>query len=275
MTAFENVAYPLRSRREPRGEIGDRVDHALGLVGIAELREQHPSQMSGGQQQRVALARALVANDQLVLFDEPLSNVDARVREQLRYEMAEMQARIGFAAVYVTHDQVEAMSLAHHVAVMRAGGVQQFGTPFEVYDAPRTPYVAAFVGTSNMIDGTVTGVANDHVVVDSAVGPVRATPTITLAVGDAVSLAFRPERGRFDVTGGGPNSVPAVVSSSMFIGAYTEYVLSVGVASIKLTSSERRHLPNGSSGFLSVPATDLLAMSADGAPSSVGTGTAR
>ncbi|WP_324278085.1 ABC transporter ATP-binding protein [Blastococcus brunescens] len=132
MTAFKNVAYPLQSRRGrkvAKDEIARRVRQALELVGVGELETQYPGQMSGGQQQRIALARALVNNDELVLFDEPLSNVDAKVREQLRFELVSMQRKLGFSALFVTHDQTEAMELAHRIAVLDSGRIAQFGTP--------------------------------------------------------------------------------------------------------------------------------------------------
>ena len=156
MTAFQNVAYPLQGRRMKKKEIAERVGRVFELVGIPELQRQYPGQMSGGQQQRVALARALVAGGDLVLFDEPLSNVDAKVREQLRFELLSMQRELGFAAVYVTHDQAEAMELAHRIAVMRAGSIVQVAPPQTIYTEPATRYVASFVGTSNELEGTVT-----------------------------------------------------------------------------------------------------------------------
>src|SRR5690606_1877619 len=165
MTAFGNVAYPLQSRRDlklGRKEVASRVQRVLDLVGIGELGEQYPNQLSGGQQQRVALARALVAGDDLVLFDEPLSNVDAKVREQLRLELVSMQAELGFSAIFVTHDQVEAMELADRIAVLDRGRVVQYGAPREVYHRPATRYVAGFIGTTNELVGTVTGTDGDR-----------------------------------------------------------------------------------------------------------------
>ena len=153
MTAFQNVAYPLQNRRLKRREIAERVGRVFELVGIPELQRSYPGQMSGGQQQRVALARALAGDADLILFDEPLSNVDAKVREQLRVELLSMQRELGFAAIYVTHDQAEAMELAHTVAVMREGQVAQSGPPQEIYLEPASRYVADFVGSSNELRG--------------------------------------------------------------------------------------------------------------------------
>lgn len=149
LTVHDNVAYPLQNRRGERltkAGIASRVRDSLALVGIDHLAGQYPGELSGGQQQRIALARAFIAGDGLVLFDEPLSNIDAKVRERLRADLLAMQRRLGFAAVYVTHDQTEAMELASRVAVMRDGRIEQLGTPHDIYVRPTSRYVANFVG---------------------------------------------------------------------------------------------------------------------------------
>ena len=176
MTVFDNVAFPLRNRRTPRAEIQRRVKRALEKVGVGDLVSSYPSQISGGQQQRVALARALVPNDGLILFDEPLSNVDARVRDELRFELLEMQREIGFSALYVTHDQSEAMAMADRIAVLGGGRIRQLAPPAEVYRRPASRYVANFVGTANEIPGRVAAVGLDGTMtVDTAVGKIQAT----------------------------------------------------------------------------------------------------
>jgi iron(III) transport system ATP-binding protein len=228
MTAFENIAYPLKSRRVPKAEVKERVHQALTLVGIPELVEQHPGDMSGGQQQRVALARALVAGDELVLFDEPLSNVDAKVRDQLRFELLQMQRDIGFSAIYVTHDQVEAMELAHRIAVMNAGRVAQVGSPREIYERPRSRYVANFIGTANELHGSVVASDGDLVVVDTALGDVRTSAGEGVTVGDDVVVVFRPERCQFSSESRPElNSWEGEVQASIFLGSHTEHVVKV------------------------------------------------
>src|SRR3954452_22927857 len=175
LTAAQNVAYPLRAHRRsrrPRADAHRRAREMLGVVGIGDLADQHPHQMSGGQRQRVALARALVAGSDLVLFDEPLSNVDAQVRTQLRRELLTMQRELGFAALFVTHDQAEAMELADRIAVMGRGRLVQLGTPREVYDRPATRYVARFIGSANELAGRVAVVDGDTVHVETAAGMV-------------------------------------------------------------------------------------------------------
>lgn len=261
LTAFQNVAYPLRARGD-RKDFERRVVDALDMVGIAQLRDQFPSQLSGGQQQRVALARALVAGDDLILFDEPLSNVDARVREQLRLELAQMQERIGFAAVYVTHDQTEALSLAHRIAVMESGRVAQLGTPREIYASPATHYVATFVGTANELLGTVIDAAQvGRVVVDTPIGTVVASTGADLKVGDEVVLTSRPEasklrpaRGEADVD----DRVGTVVTS-MFVGSHTEHVVAIGDTMWKVWSSDDLEFGTGAQVYVTLPANALRA----------------
>ena len=229
MTAFENVAYPLRSRRVDKGEVGERVVQTLELVGIPELAEQSPGDMSGGQQQRVALARALVAGDDLVLFDEPLSNVDAKVRDQLRFELLQMQRDIGFSAIYVTHDQIEAMELAHRIAVMNTGRVAQLGTPREIYEQPTSRYVANFVGTANELHGAVSSSDDAGTVVATALGDVRVTAAPGIGAGSDAIVVFRPERSVLSSEQiAGANAWPGLVTTSIFLGSHTEHVVRVG-----------------------------------------------
>ncbi|MER3459775.1 MAG: polyamine ABC transporter ATP-binding protein [candidate division GAL15 bacterium] len=153
MTVFQNVAYPLRCRRVTRRELELRTRRALELVRLQQVADRYPGELSGGQQQRVALARALVGEPAVLLLDEPLSNLDARLREELRDEIAELQRRLGFTVLYVTHDQVEAMAMSDRVAVMREGQIEQIGSPQEVYEKPRTPFVAGFVGRASFLEG--------------------------------------------------------------------------------------------------------------------------
>src|SRR4051812_9170085 len=149
MTVRRNIAYPLRARRTGEGQRAKWVEDMAALVDCSALLDRYPSQLSGGQQQRVALARGLVARPALVLFDEPLSNLDARLRDQVRSEIHELHGRLGFTAVFVTHDQAEALALGDRLAVMRAGKLEQYGTPDEVFEHPVSEYVAAFLGMTN------------------------------------------------------------------------------------------------------------------------------
>src|SRR5262245_58127938 len=163
MTVFENVAFPLRELRRPRTEIRERVMAILNTVGLGALADRPAPMLSGGQQQRVALARALVSNPQVLLLDEPLSNLDARLREEMRFELRDMQARLGITSIFVTHDQAEAMTLSDRIIVMHAGRVEQGGRPEDVHQRPRTRFVMDFLGRANQLPARLTRASNDWV----------------------------------------------------------------------------------------------------------------
>jgi iron(III) transport system ATP-binding protein len=230
MTVAQNIAYPLRrsGKRMSKQQIAQQVERVLELVRIPDLAEQYPNQMSGGQQQRVALARALVSGSDLVLFDEPLSNVDAQVRERLRYELLDLQRELGFAAVYVTHDQAEAMGLANRIAVMGAGRIRQLASPREMYENPASRYVANFVGVSNEIQGTVATVGGRSATVTTPMGLLEGTLEGSASVGDAATLVWRPEHATVSreqpVHG---DRFTATVETVLFAGAHNEVVLDV------------------------------------------------
>jgi len=225
MSVLKNVEYPLKARRGDltKTQIREKANRILGLLGLSEMAESYPSQLSGGQQQRVALARALVGGRRLILFDEPLSNVDAKVRETLRRELKLMQSELGFSAVYVTHDQTEAMELADRIAVVKSGRVEQVASPQELYDNPVSRYVADFIGGANLVEGTVTTVHDDGtVMVETVFGAVKAQGSMYY-VGDSVVLLARPER--CEVTLENPhtvNSWPVKVGRRVFYGAHVE-----------------------------------------------------
>jgi spermidine/putrescine transport system ATP-binding protein len=189
---FENVAFGLRRRRAPQPEIDRRVGEALELVRLGDFGKRKPDQMSGGQQQRVALARALVNNPQVLLLDEPLGALDLKLRRQLQTELKRVQLEVGITFIYVTHDQEEALALSDRIAVMDKGRVEQLGTPEELYDTPRTRFVAGFIGTTNLLAGTVESTGHHGAVVRLDAGD-RCVAASQLAAGTAVDLAIRPE----------------------------------------------------------------------------------
>jgi iron(III) transport system ATP-binding protein len=245
MTVFENVAYPLRSRRAPRGDITRRVEQALATVGIGGLGGQYPGRISGGQQQRVSLARALVANSSVVLFDEPLSNVDAQVRAQLRLELKLMQKRIGFSGLYVTHDQTEAMELGHRVAVLESGHVAALGRPRDIYEHPNSEYVARFVGTANIWPGRIVGLRDGLIAVETGAGLLQVSdawlpPGVGTKVGELVSVVIRPEQVRLADAAAGTvvNRVTARVKTSLFAGPHTEIVIQAGELDARIWSDD-------------------------------------
>ncbi|EKO3826679.1 sn-glycerol-3-phosphate import ATP-binding protein UgpC [Vibrio harveyi] len=188
MTVYNNMAYGLRNRRTPKAEIERLVHEAAKMLELDHLLDRKPGQLSGGQRQRVAMGRAIVREPKVFLFDEPLSNLDAKLRVQMRLEIKKLQRRLGTTSVYVTHDQVEAMTLANKLVVLNKGNVEQVGTPLEIYDNPASLFVATFIGSPsmNILDGSV---SVDGITIDDALLPVSTT---NLALGE-IKLGFRPE----------------------------------------------------------------------------------
>jgi iron(III) transport system ATP-binding protein len=219
---YENVVFGLKVRKTPAAEARRKVGEALALVNLAGLEARFPNELSGGQQQRVALARSLVVEPDILLLDEPLSNLDAKLRERMRSELKELQRRTGITFVYVTHDQAEALALSDQIAVMNAGRVQQFGTPLEVYARPANRMVADFMGLVNLVPGTVREKNGDG-------GTVQIAPELAVSVsaldgfspGDAVEVAIRPESIRLMPPQAAGTS--ARISNHVFLGNISEY----------------------------------------------------
>jgi iron(III) transport system ATP-binding protein len=258
MTVLENVAYPLTAVGTPRAEAGDRVRRVLRTVNCDELTDRYPGQLSGGQQQRVALARAVVAENRVVLFDEPLSNVDAKVREQLRLELLQMQGRLGFTALYVTHDQTEAMVLANRMAVMKLGRIVQVGAPQEVYEKPTSRYVADFVGSGNFFSGTVSRRDGDIVEVATALGAVRGgNDAFQPDPGVRVDVFFRPERCLATAPAGDANLLRGSIESAIYFGPNWEYIVRVAECRVVVWRSEPLPLKAGDACSLWVRPADV------------------
>ena len=232
MTLAENVAFGLEMRKVPRAEIKRRVMEALERVHLADRAKTRPNQLSGGQQQRVALARALVIEPQCLLLDEPLSNLDAKLRLEMRIEIRRICKQAGLTAIYVTHDQKEALSIADRLAVMRDGVIEQIGTPSQVYREPVNSFVAGFIGEGNFIPGRATGVSPAGVTVDTASGTfVAARAAADLAVGDAVELCIRPEAVRFDRSAvGAPNVMKGRYLESVYLGEVAQHMIELPLA---------------------------------------------
>jgi iron(III) transport system ATP-binding protein len=231
MTVFENVAYPLKvAGGMPAGEIRDRVRTTLAMVGLEELEARLPTQLSGGQQQRVALARALVMEPRVLLFDEPLSNLDAKLRERMRFELMELQSKLGVPAVYVTHDQAEAMVISRRILVMELGKIAQMGRPSDIYDRPVTRFVADFIGLTNFIAAEIiSSEGGDRWSARSDLGEQLCTSNRDHKPGEAVSLAVRPERVEVSVDKPDEaNAFEVTLRNAYFLGPYSEYFLDVG-----------------------------------------------
>ncbi len=225
MTVSENVAYPLKRRHFARQEIEKRVASALELVQCDSLASQYPGQLSGGQQQRIALARAIVAEPAVLLFDEPLSNLDANLRRQLRDEIAALHGRLHFSGIYVTHDQSEALSLGTHVAVMKTARIEQLGTPQEIHDSPRSPYVASFLG-ANLFKGTV----DTRGAIDSGFGRFETERPLNAG---SVDVAVYPQRMRLARNRNGQASISLV----KYMGTSIEYTVQAGDARINILAA--------------------------------------
>ena len=227
MSVAENISYPLRNLGVPAGEISGRVVQVLELIGLATYGSAFPGQLSGGQQQRVALARAIVANEGLVLFDEPLSNLDAKVRERLRLELMLLQKKFSFSSLYVTHDQSEAMALADRVAVMDMGKISQVGSPDAIYLRPASRYVANFVGSTNEVEGIVVGTEGPHVVADTGLGRLRGRSDTPTVPGQKAAILFRPQHCRVEAASAADSAISGEVERTMFLGTQVDCIVRV------------------------------------------------
>jgi ABC-type Fe3+/spermidine/putrescine transport system ATPase subunit len=223
MTVLENVAYGLRIQKVPAGEIARRVSEALHQVGLEGLEGRTPGQLSGGQQQRVAVARALVLNPRVLLLDEPLSNLDAKVRSRLRSEIRRLQQELRITTIYVTHDQEEALVLSDRIAVMEAGRVCQIGTPTDLYERPASLFVADFIGTNNFLSGTITAVANGQAQVTTREGAIRGVVRGTPRIGSRATAAIRPENVLIDDASAADNRLRGRVVLSLYMGSVLRY----------------------------------------------------
>jgi iron(III) transport system ATP-binding protein len=222
-TVFENVVFGLKLRKIPAAEARRQVDEALAQVNLTGLAERYPNELSGGQQQRVALARSLVVEPEILLLDEPLSNLDAKLREHMRTELKQLQRRTGITFVYVTHDQSEALALSDHVAVMHGGRLQQYGTPREVYSKPANRLVADFMGLVNLVSGKVLErrAGTGKVAIGGTLIVDLALPSGT-AVGESVEIAVRPENIRLHKPANSLTS-HGKISERTFLGNISEY----------------------------------------------------
>src|SRR3954452_3256515 len=256
MTVFENVAYGLRVRRKSAAEIKEKVGQALDLVQMGKFADRHASALSGGQQQRVALARACAFSPSVLLFDEPLSNLDAKLRGDMRIELRELQHRLGVTSLYVTHDLEEALAMSDSIIVMRSGHIEQAGPPSEIYNYPRTEFVADFVGSANLIRGRTrpdlgcgdtVAVATDRRQIVYC-GAHRRQPGATASLSArTVHLALSPE-GRSD----GPNAWPVTIHRSVFLGDLTQVHVDWGGRDLIVRQTGMQAWSEGQSAVLSV-----------------------
>ncbi len=276
MTAAQNVEFGLRIRGRQRAERSKRVGELLELVGLGHAGDRYPHQLSGGMQQRVALARALAIEPRVLLLDEPLSALDAKVRVQLREEIRRIQLELGITTLYVTHDQEEALAISDHVAVMYGGVIEQMGTPSEMYTSPKTPFVAEFIGTMNRLEAQVVdGAAGE---VDHAGTRLRIDAARGRAQGERVLILIRPEALELTAAGNGAggdgNVLRAEVLTQTFLGPVTRLRMTGGLIA-DMSTARASVLPVGANVVAHVPVdgVQLLTLAEDEALPDIGEGT--
>ena len=227
MTVHDNVAFGMKVAGSPKPEIDSRVKEMLGLIKLDHLADRFPYQMSGGQQQRVALARALAVKPQVLLLDEPLSALDAKIRVSLREEIRQIQQSLGITTVFVTHDQEEALSISDRIVVMNGGKADQIGTPFEIYNTPATRFVASFVGTLNLIEAKVVDPDSNRIQIGDQ-GVTLKQSVQAYKSGDTVQLALRPEAGSLAEGTRSDTALTGQVVSAHFLGSVIRTRMNVG-----------------------------------------------
>jgi putative spermidine/putrescine transport system ATP-binding protein len=270
LTVFDNVAFPLSVRHVPKSEIRERVMRALTLVHLPAYVDRLPRQLSGGEQQRVALARAIVFSPRILLMDEPLGALDKKLRTEMQVEIRRLQRELGITTIYVTHDQEEALSMSDRIGIMRAGRLEQMGTPRELYSAPTSAFVATFLGNANFVDGIVVESRGTAVVVALAGGPTVSVPG-SYPRGAALTLMVRPEH--LAVTGDPPaphdgaTSVAAEVQETVYLGAAVQYRLgALGTTFIAYMSGMRTYFAEHDKVWLQWQRHDLRVISPNASP---------
>ena len=235
LTVFENVAYGLRVRRWGESEIGTAVEEVLTLVGLEGFGARLPNELSGGQQQRVALARAIVIRPRVLLCDEPLSNLDAKLRVEMRGEIQKLHQRLGITTVYVTHDQEEAMAISDRIAVIESGSIAQLGTAEDLYRRPVSAFVASFIGRANLLHGVVRGTVDGRVTLELAGQTVHLPTTVSFADGSRLAAVVRPEAISIEAPGRG---LQARVTGRVYLGDKVEYTVQLGEESLEIVRSD-------------------------------------
>ncbi len=273
MTVFQNVAYPLEIRKWPRGQFAARAGEVLEMVGLARFRDQYATKLSGGQQQRVALARALIFNPRVLLFDEPLSNLDAKLREQLRIEIVRVQREVGITSVYVTHDQAEAMVISDQIIVMSHGRIQQQGDARAIYTRPANRFVAEFIGLANLLSGVATAPDGTDGLLraEIALGPGRQAvlrapqPDGKAPPGTRVLISIRPEDveiGPVD-SAGGENRWEGVVTSAVYMGTHVDYQVDAGAVRFRVQAKAATPYRQGDRVALHLPRAACVCIPAE------------
>jgi iron(III) transport system ATP-binding protein len=270
MDVFQNVAFPLEVRKLGRREIENKVLRVLTAVQLDHLVDRDATKLSGGQQQRLALARALVMEPPLLLLDEPLSNLDAKLRDAMRTELKRLQREFNLTTVYVTHDQSEALALSHEIAVMNDGFIVQIGTPREIYEQPANQFVADFVGQTNFVDGTVTAVESaDRCRVHTAIGELKVHAADSVSRDTPVVVSVRPEDLELSERDIAPaadeNVIRATVHAKDFLGEYLDFQVKVGDVVLQARAHPSLRTPTGEPIFVRMRAEKCVAIRTDAA----------
>ncbi len=254
MTVWDNVSFGLKMQKISHQQQTVRIERVMEMLGLTGLEKRKPGQLSGGQQQRVALARAIVTEPKILLFDEPLSNLDAKLRVQVRVEIREMQKRLGITSIYVTHDQDEALAISDRIVVMDQGHIEQVGDPYAIYRNPDTSFVAGFIGLANIFEGKIVSKHGSRYTVEAPFGSI-----VIDAAGHAVpedegtvKFSWRPEDMKI-YTEGAPNRVSGIITQAVFMGNITDLFIEVNGKKMRAQTDEIRKLAAGDTIAFSIP----------------------
>lgn len=261
MKVAENVAYGLEIRKLQKDEIKKKVDDVLELVGLAGMGDRFPNQLSGGQQQRVALARVLVVEPDILLLDEPLSNLDAKLRVEMREEIKDIQRKLGITTIYVTHDQEEAMAVSDRIAIQNHGKIMQVGTPQEIYNKPDNLFIATFIGKGALLEGTVQD-TGDLISVETDGSTLDGINTGKQMInkGDSVACVLRPESFHLSEPDEPYNIIDGVIEWSAFVGAVSEVKIMIGEATLMIDAPPDREYASGEHMKVYVPKTKTVVL---------------
>ncbi|MCD1269362.1 ATP-binding cassette domain-containing protein [Microbacterium sp. MEC084] len=268
MTVFDNVAFPLqvmpRNTRPSKKEIKARVMRVLETLELAHYADRQATKLSGGQQQRLALGRGIIIEPELLLLDEPLSNLDAKLRESLRFELKRLQRELGITSIYVTHDQVEALSLSSNIAVMKNGAVQQVGKPRDIYERPRNHFVADFIGTSNFIEAKVIESSNGEYRLETAAGVLKVSSGASVPTGTKVVASIRPEAMDLSTQPIASENVwQGRVVARAFLGDAVDHVVAVGETEVRVRTAASVSLEQGTEVYVHLKAESISLVPAD------------
>lgn len=265
MNVYQNAGFPLQvgKKKFSKKQIEEKVLRALHVVALDGLESREATKLSGGQQQRLALARALVMEPDLLLLDEPLSNLDAKLRERMRFELKRLQRELGITSIYVTHDQSEALALSNQIAVMNAGRIIQIGSPREIYEVPNSRFVADFIGITNFVNATVIGVEEKqgHYKVNSELGTLVVYSTELLSKGDEILVSIRPENIHVSINRPEAANVwEASLDTQVFLGEYTDFQLKIGSKMLQVRVHPSLRLTSGHKVFLQMDPDKCIAL---------------